>query len=102
MKKNNTKKVTDLTRAHEIGAALGMLSQFLPRIDGSSSIAPLFSREFLLKDILGLTDDEYTRNEELLKKECGNILEVIKALLPPEAQECTQAKKTRKTKEKVN
>lgn len=104
MKKNNIKKTIDLTRAREIGEILGMLSQYLPRVDGSSPIAPIFSREFVLKDMIGLTDEEYKRNEDSLKNECGNILEVIKAILPNAAEEMEQvpAKKTRKSKEKVN
>ena len=75
MKKTTTKKTTkaDLTRAREIADVLGVLSQFIPRVDGSSGISPLFSREFLLKDLIGLTQEEYDRNEDLLKKECGNI-----------------------------
>lgn len=103
MKKNNTKKTVDLARAREIGEALGMLTQFLPHVDGSSPITPLFAREFVLRDLIGLTEDEYKRNEDMLKTECGNILKVIKALLPPqEGQEAQAVKKTRKTKEKVN
>ncbi len=105
MKKTTIKKTTkaDLTRAREIADVLGVLSQFIPRVDGSSGISPLFSREFLLKDLIGLTQEEYDRNEDLLKKECGNIL--LKSLVPQEdAQVITeaQAKKSKKSKEKVN
>ena len=107
MKKTTTKKTTkaDLTRAREIADVLGVLSQFIPRVDGSSSISPLFSHEFLLKDLIGLTQEEYDRNEDLLKKECGNILEVLKSLVPQESAEAisaAQAKKSKKSKEKVN
>ena len=55
--------------------------------------------------MIGLTQEEYDRNEDLLKKECGNILEVLKSLVPQEdAQVITeaQAKKSKKSKEKVN
>lgn len=110
MKKTTTKKTTkttDLTRAREITEVLGVLSQFIPRVDGSSGISPLFSREFLLKDLLGLTQEEYDRNEDLLKKECGNILEVLKSLVPQESAEAiseaqAKVKKSKKSKEKVN
>ena len=107
MKKTTTKKTTktDLTRAREIADVLGVLSQFIPRVDGSSGIPPLFSCEFLLKDLIGLTQEEYDRNEDLLKKECGNILEVLKSLVPQESTEAisaAQTKKSKKTKEKVN
>lgn len=107
MKKTTTKKTTktDLTRAREIAEVIGALSQFIPRVDGSSDISPLFSREFLLKDLIGLTDEEYNRNEDLLKKECGNILEVLKSLVPQESAEAiseAQVKKSKKSKEKVN
>lgn len=107
MKKTTTKKTikADLTRAREIADILGVLSQFIHRVDGSSGISPLFSREFLLKDLIGLTQEEYDRNEDLLKKECGNILEVLKSLVPQETAEAisaAQAKKSKKSKEKVN
>lgn len=108
MKKTTTKKTTkttDLTRAREIAEVIGTLSQFIPRVDGSSGISPLFSREFLLKDLIGLTQEEYDRNEDLLKKECGNILEVLKSLVPQESADAisaAQAKKSKKSKEKVN
>lgn len=108
MKKTTTKKTTkstDLTRAREIADVLGVLSQFIPRVDGSSGISPLFSREFLLKELIGLTEEEYNRNEDLLKKECGNILEVLKSLVPQEQAQAiseVQAKKSKKSKEKVN
>lgn len=107
MKKTTTKKTTkaDLTRAREIAEVIGALSQFIPRVDGSSGISPLFSREFLLKDLIGLTQEEYDRNEDLLKKECGNILEVLKTLVPQESADAisaAQTKKSKKSKEKVN
>jgi hypothetical protein len=104
--KKKTEKKFDFERTQEITAVISTLSQFIPRVDGESPIAPLFSKEFLLKNLLGLTEEEYKLNDELLQKECENILTVIgtiaKQYQQVEQPEGTVKQLTIKTKEKVN
>lgn len=66
--KNNKTKV-DWERTCSIASNIGMLAQFTPRELHQCEIGPLFSREFVLKNLFGLTDEEYELNEELIKKE---------------------------------
>lgn len=104
--KKKTEKKFDFERTQEIASVLGTLSQFIPQVNSDSPIAPLFSKEFLLKNLLGLTEEEYKLNDDLLKKECENILTVIGTLAKQyrqaEQPEGTVKKLTKKTKEKVN
>ena len=104
--KKKTEKKFDFERTQEIASVLGTLSQFIPQVNSDSPIAPLFSKEFLLKNLLGLTEAEYKLNDELLQKECENILTVIgtiaKQYQQVEQPEGTVKKLTKKTKEKVN
>ena len=104
--KKKTNQKVDFVRTQQIAGVLGTLSQFIPQVNSDSPIAPLFSKEFLLKNLLGLTDEEYKLNDDLLQKECENILTVIGNLAEryqqTESTETTTKKLTKKSKEKVN
>lgn len=94
-KKTETRKV-DLERTERIAGVVGALSQFLPRLDNDQSISPLFSREFLLKNLLGLTDEEYELNNQLIVNESEMImstLKMLKDMTPEQLIESTKIKK---------
>lgn len=100
-KKNEQTKKVNMERTREIAEVIGSLSNFIPRIDGSSSIPPLFSREFLLKNLLGLTNEEYEENNRLLEIESVNIINALKELTANNnVVEANNSKKNKK--EKVN
>ena len=87
MKKKTEKKTVrpagkkfDMQRAKDIADVLGVLSQFIPRIDEGNGISPLFSRQFLLKNLLGLSDEEFKLNEQLIQSESELILSTLAML----------------------
>ena len=97
-------KKTDFERAHHIADLLSAFIQFIPQLSGET--IPVLSKEFVLKNLLGLTDEEYELNERLVIEESQNILKAVleqKKLLEGTqvSQEVRPAKKSR-TKEKVN
>ena len=59
-KETKTKKV-DLQRAKDIAEVVGILSQFTPGFESEN--IPLFSRTFLLKNLLGFTEKELEENQ---------------------------------------
>ena len=69
----NNKTKADWERTYSIASNIGMLAQFIPREFHPGEIGPLFSREFILKNLFGLTDEEYKLNEELILKETEEI-----------------------------
>jgi len=103
--KQVSKKV-DWERASNIAQVLGIYAQFFPRVDDPS--IPLLSKEFVFKNLLGLTDEEYELNETLLYNETNNILESLKqtkaALEAADnaVEEVCVAKTKKSKKQKVN
>ena len=103
MKKKTEKKTIkpavkkfDMQRTKDIAEVLGVLSQFIPRIDGSEGITPLFSRQFLLKNLIGLSDEEFKLNEQLIQNESELILStlaMLKGQTPDNVIEMTKVKK---------
>lgn len=75
-KTTKTSKKFDYERSAQIAGLLGTFAQFMPQLD--SGFIPLFSREFVMKDLLGLTDEEFERNETLLTAESTRILDAIR------------------------
>ena len=57
-------KDENIERLRKLGESLEKISHFTDTEHRYGS--PWFSREFLLKNILGLTDEEYDQNEKLL------------------------------------
>ena len=57
---------------------VGSFSQFLPSPSnvkpGSEDMGPLFSRQFFLEDILGLTSEQRIRNDKLIEQETSEII----------------------------
>ena len=101
-----TAKKVDWERAHHIAELLGIYAQFFPRVDDPS--IPLLSKEFVFKNLLGLTNEEYELNETLLYNETNNILESLKktkaALEAADnaIEEVCVAKTKKSKKQKVN
>lgn len=107
--KKESKKF-DFERSEKIAGLLGIFAPFMPSLSGEC--IPVFSQEFVLKNLLGLTEEEYNLNQDLLTKESQNILNAIKMQkqlleslenrneVPAEVVETRPAKKSRK--EKVN
>ena len=106
MKKKATKKKTvksvkkefDIQRTKDIADVLGILCQFIPRIDENNGMLPLFSRQFLLKNLLGLSDEEFNLNEELIQNESELILSTLAALKAQSSQGVIEKIKTNKGK----
>jgi hypothetical protein len=67
-----------LSMCEKRSGVVGSLSQFLPTLDnvkpGSENLGPLFSRQFFLEDILGLTSEQRIRNDRLIAEETQEIL----------------------------
>ena len=67
-----------LFRSEKRSGVVGSLSQFLPTLDnvkpGSENLGPLFSRQFFMEDILGLTSEQRIRNDRLIAEESAEIL----------------------------
>lgn len=93
----NTPRVNNFARTRIISETLGTLAQFTPRTDGEMGMVPLFSREFLLKNLLGLTDEEFELNERLIERESKAILTTLAELLKDD-EEAAPVKKNKKTK----
>lgn len=98
-KKTENKKV-DLQRAKDIAEVIGTLSQFTPRFDVEN--IPLFSRTFLLKNILGFTEEEIIENDKLINDESQAILATLDYLKGTANQVIPENKTTKTKKEKVN
>ena len=103
-KKTDTKpKKVDLQRAKDIAEVIGALSQFTPRFDSEN--IPLFSRTFLLKNILGFTQEELEENDTLINEESNAILrslELMRGQANQETPEVVTKTKTKKSTTKVN
>lgn len=76
-KTKKTEKKFDFERAHHIADLLGIFTQFMPSYNIDSGIIPCLSREFVFKNLLGFTDEEFLKNEELLFNEANTIIKAI-------------------------
>lgn len=100
-KKTETKtKKVDLQRAKDIAEVIGAFSQFTPRFDAEN--VPLFSRTFVLKNILGFTEEEIIENDRLINEESQAILATLEYLKGTTNQVIPENKTTKTKKEKVN
>lgn len=97
-KKKETKKPVarkvDWERTERIAGVVGALSH------DDVTVYPLFSREFLLKNLLGLSDEEYELNNMLIANESEKILSTLEALKKMSPDEFVE--KTKIKKEKAN
>lgn len=99
-----------LNRAERISNIVGALSQFIPiNYTCAFENRPLFSREFLLKNLLGLSDEEYLLNDELILNEQTDMIKAMdmanqynKLLEAQAIEETVEPKKKSKKKETVN
>ena len=101
-KETKTKKV-DLQRAKDIAEVIGILSQFTPGFESEN--IPLFSRTFLLKNLLGFTEEELEENDILINEESNAILkslEYMRGSANQETPEPVAKTKTKKSTPKVN
>lgn len=102
--------IDKLNRAEKIGNVLGMLAHFTPiNYDLAFDNKPMFSREFLLKKLLGLTDEEYEANEQMILHEQTELIKSMElanqVLNMREAEGATvveEVKPKKKEKVKVN
>lgn len=76
-KTKKTEKKFDFERAHHIADLLSTFVQFMPSYNVDSGIIPCLSREFVFKNLLGFTDEEFLTNEELLFAEANTIIKAI-------------------------
>lgn len=76
-------RMRDLNLAEKRGSVLSMLSQFLPTTTnikpGSEELAPLFSKQFFMEKILGLTTQDILLNNKMLEEEVKHMNEDAQA-----------------------
>lgn len=76
-------RMRDLNLAEKRGSVLSMLSQFLPTTTnikpGSEELAPLFSKQFFMEKILGLTTQDILLNNKMLEEEVKHMNEEVQA-----------------------
>ena len=76
-------RMRDLNLAEKRGSVLSMLSQFLPTTTnikpGSEELAPLFSKQFFMEKILGLTTQDILLNNKMLEEEVKHMNEEAQA-----------------------
>lgn len=67
-----------LAMCEKRGGVIGAFSQFLPTLNnvkpGSEEAPPLFSRQFFMEDILGLTSEQRIRNDRLIQEEAEDLI----------------------------
>lgn len=67
-----------LSMCEKRGSVIGAFSQFLPNLNnvkpGSEEAPPLFSRQFFMEDILGLTSEQRIRNDKLIAEESESLI----------------------------
>ena len=72
-------RMRDLTLAEKRGSVLSMLSQFLPTTTnikpGSEELAPLFSKQYFMEKILGLSTQDILLNNKMLEEEIKQMNE---------------------------
>lgn len=66
-------RMRDLNMAEKRGSVIGTLSQFLPTTSntkiGSEELAPIFSRQFFMEKILGMSTQDILLNNKMLENE---------------------------------
>lgn len=71
-------RMRSMSLSEKIGGLVGSFSQFLPTLanvkPGTEDVGPLFSRQFFLEDILGLSSEQRIRNDRLIAEEKARIL----------------------------
>lgn len=97
-----------LNRAERISHIIGSLSQFTPiNYETAFDMKPLFAREFLLKNLLGLSDEEFVLNEELILSEQNELIKSMQLAhdvlqMQEETNGIVEKTKSKKIKEKVS
>ena len=76
-------RMRDLALAEKRGSVLSMLSQFLPTTTnikpGSEELAPLFSKQYFMEKILGLSTQDVLLNNKMLEQEIKQMNEEAEA-----------------------
>lgn len=76
-------RMRDLALSEKRGSVLSMLSQFLPTSSnikpGSDELAPLFSKQFFMEKILGLSTQDILLNNKMLESEIKQMTEEAEA-----------------------
>lgn len=92
---NNFARIRRLAVWDKIGGLVGQLATMLPTLANSKPDTeepnPLFSRQFLYEDVLGMTDRDILKNQECIRQEQQALLDEAKAkkdeAAPEEEQE---------------
>jgi hypothetical protein len=76
-------RMRDLNLAEKRGSVIGTLSQFLPTSTnikpGAEELAPLFSKQFFLERILGMSTQDILLNNKMLEGEIKQMREESEA-----------------------
>lgn len=76
-------RMRDLALAEKRGGVIGTLSQFLPTTNnikpGAEELAPLFSKQFFMERILGLSTEDILLNNKMLESEIKQMNEETQA-----------------------
>lgn len=77
-------RMRDLAMIEKRGGIVGSYSQFLPTLanskPGAEDAGPLFSRQFFLTDLLGLTNEQRIRNDRLIEEEKAALIAAADAV----------------------
>lgn len=77
-------RMRELSMVEKRGGVVGSYSQFLPTLanvkPGSEEQPPLFSRQFFLEDLMGLTSEQRIRNDRLIEEEKNSLLAAAEAV----------------------
>lgn len=80
---NDFARMRALAMAEKRAGVVGSLSQFLPTLGnvkpGSDDARPMFSKQFFMEDILGLSQEQMARNDRLIQLETEELLNAANA-----------------------
>ena len=76
-------RMRDLNLAEKRGSVIGTLSQFLPTSSnikpGAEELAPIFSKQFFMEKILGMSTQDILLNNKMLESEIKQMREEAEA-----------------------
>ena len=76
-------RMRDLALAEKRGSVIGTLSQFLPTTNnikpGAEELAPLFSKQYFMEKILGMSTQDILLNNKMLETEIAQMREEAEA-----------------------
>lgn len=77
-------RMRELALAEKRGGVLGAFATFLPSLANSKADSdeprPLFSRQFFMEDLIGLSSEKRIKNDKLIEQEMNELIEKANAI----------------------